>query len=334
VGVTGSRYAFQGDGTTKAFTYPRLFLSSTDLVVVRRTDAGVETLLTQGIDYTVTGAGSIYGGTVTLTSAPKGPPQADVVVIWRATPRLQQFDLQDGGAFSSENVEAALDKLYLIVDDIAEQLSRAAQIGMGGLKPASVILPKPTPGKIIAWNDTASGFMNREPQEWLQGVGAPSGATGSVGDFYINTDTGDYYLKTGVSHWEQIGTIKGATGATGERGPEGPPGNPWGVTVETGTFGSAISLTYQPGVWNKIYLTTNVTSFTINGWPAAPTGARMILEIHPGTHSINAWPPAIKWPNDAHPELSTDASATDLIVLTTSDGGATILGSPVAYNYM
>jgi hypothetical protein len=46
VGVTGSRYAYQGDGTTRAFAYPRLFLSSTDLVVVKRTDAGVETLLT------------------------------------------------------------------------------------------------------------------------------------------------------------------------------------------------------------------------------------------------------------------------------------------------
>jgi hypothetical protein len=333
VGVTGSRFAYQGDGVNRAFAFPRLFLSSTDLVVVKRTDAGVETLLTQGIHYTVSGAGNINGGTVTLVTAPKGPPQADVVVIWRATPRLQQFDLRDGGAFSSENVEAALDKLYLIVDDLVEQLSRAAQVGMGGLRPASMNLPIPTPGKILAWNDTASGFMNREPQEWLQGSGAPAGALGSVGDFYVNVITGDYYLKTGVSYWEMIGTIKGATGAQGEQGPQGPPGNPWGVTVQTGTFSSSVALTYQPGVWNRINLTANVTSFTISGWPAAPTGARMILEVHPATYSINAWPTNIKWPNDAQPELSTGADATDLIVLTTSDGGTTVLGSVVAYNY-
>ena len=36
---------------------------------------------------------------------------------------------------------------------------------------------------------------------WHNGSGAPSGALGSVGDYYIDTDTGDLYEKTGASTW-------------------------------------------------------------------------------------------------------------------------------------
>lgn len=35
----------------------------------------------------------------------------------------------------------------------------------------------------------------------LNGSGAPAGGTGSVGDFYVDTDTGDLHEKTGASTW-------------------------------------------------------------------------------------------------------------------------------------
>lgn len=63
---------------------------------------------------------------------------------------------------------------------------------------------------------------------WLSGSGAPSGATGDVGDWYINTANGDTYEKTGTSTWTSRVNLKGATGdagadgAAGATGPAGP----------------------------------------------------------------------------------------------------------------
>lgn len=53
--------------------------------------------------------------------------------------------------------------------------------------------------------------------QWYTGTGAPSGATGVVGDFYIVTGgitgLGDVYKKTGASTWTLQGNIRGASGA-------------------------------------------------------------------------------------------------------------------------
>lgn len=48
---------------------------------------------------------------------------------------------------------------------------------------------------------------------WFNGTGAPSGATGSIGDMYIDNSTGDYYEKTGASTWTLRGNLKGPAGA-------------------------------------------------------------------------------------------------------------------------
>lgn len=68
---------------------------------------------------------------------------------------------------------------------------------------------------------------------WRSGAGAPSGGTGVVTDWYLNTTNGDVYEKTGVSTWTLRDNLTGptgptgatgATGATGPTGPEGPEG--------------------------------------------------------------------------------------------------------------
>lgn len=50
--------------------------------------------------------------------------------------------------------------------------------------------------------------------KWFDGQGAPATGIGIIGDFYIDTDTDDYYEKTAVSTWTYVGT-----GATPEPDP-------------------------------------------------------------------------------------------------------------------
>jgi hypothetical protein len=49
----------------------------------------------------------------------------------------------------------------------------------------------------------------------LTGSGVPAGGLGVVSDFYIDTVTGNYYLKTGVATWTFRAQLTGPTGATG-----------------------------------------------------------------------------------------------------------------------
>jgi microcystin-dependent protein len=55
---------------------------------------------------------------------------------------------------------------------------------------------------------------------WFTGSGAPAGglAGSIVGDWYIDSVTGDYYEKTGSSSWTLRGNLKGPAGATGSPG--------------------------------------------------------------------------------------------------------------------
>jgi hypothetical protein len=67
-----------------------------------------------------------------------------------------------------------------------------------------------------------TGAAGTPGEVWYSASGAPSTATGAVGDWYINTANGDYYEKTGAAAWTLRGNLTG---------PQGPPG-----TVGTLTF--------------------------------------------------------------------------------------------------
>jgi hypothetical protein len=92
--------------------------------------------------------------------------------------------------------------------------------------------------------------------QWRYGATAPAAALGNIGDFYLNTATGDVHYKSAASTWTLTGNIKGpqgnvgatgatgpagATGATGATGPAGVAGpqGPAGATGATGATGPA-----------------------------------------------------------------------------------------------
>ena len=95
--------------------------------------------------------------------------------------------------------------------------------------------------------------------QWRYGSTVPAAVLGNMGDFYLNTLTGDVYYKSGTSTWTLTGNIQGpqgnvgatgpagaagATGPAGAAGPQGPAGptgatGPQGPTGATGPQGPA-----------------------------------------------------------------------------------------------
>lgn len=75
---------------------------------------------------------------------------------------------------------------------------------------------------------------------WYSGTSDPDDSLGQVGDYYLNTSSGDVFEK-GSAGWSKTGNIKGPQGpqgpqgeqgSQGPRGEQGPPGEPGFPTEE------------------------------------------------------------------------------------------------------
>jgi hypothetical protein len=124
---------------------------------------------------------------------------------------------------------------------------------------------------------------------WRSGSGAPAGATGVVGDWYLNTANGDVYEKTGASTWtlrdnltgpqgpQGIQGTAGATGSTGSTGAPGTPGAPGSVWRSgTGAPSGALGIVgdwYENDANGDIYEKTGASTYTLRDNLTGPQGA-------------------------------------------------------------
>ena len=133
----------------------------------------------------------------------------------------------------------------------------------------------------------AQGPAGTPGEKWFTGSGAPAGGTGAVGDWYLDSVSGDFYEKTGASAWTLRGNLKGPTGATGPAGPTGAtgPAGPTGATGQaegwsSGSGAPAVGLGavgdwYLDTASGDVYEKTGASAWTLRGnirGPAGPAG--------------------------------------------------------------
>lgn len=100
--------------------------------------------------------------------------------------------------------------------------------------------------------DGAVGRDGRDGKDVLNGKANPEAHQGKDGDKYVNTETGDVFVKNN-GNWDKEGNIKGPKGDKGERGEEGKTPE---VTVTPGKDGHSTDITFTvPG---KDPVTVNV----------------------------------------------------------------------------
>ena len=122
--------------------------------------------------------------------------------------------------------------------------------------------------------------------QWSYGAGSPLAASGNVGDYYLDTATGNVYSKLNNTTWVLITNITGPqgpagpTGATGLTGPQGPVG----ATGATGAVGPQ-----GPQGIQGIAGPTGATGLTGAAGVAGPQGPQGIQGIAgpPGTNGTN-----------------------------------------------
>lgn len=109
---------YEGNGANESFAWTGLF-STTDQFEVWHTDTdGVITVLTYDDHYTVSGLGTVGGGTVTYPKAASGYdtlPADEYISIIPALAYKQETDLITSGIYSPATLEAALDYITRLI---------------------------------------------------------------------------------------------------------------------------------------------------------------------------------------------------------------------------
>lgn len=146
------RARFEGNGATTSFTFDFTIPNEEDLLVVKSDPDGRETTLTLGVDYSVTGSGGEDGGFVLYPLS--GPPLASghYLTMVRNLPFTQELDLQNQGPWLPEVVEAALDRLTILTQQLLEQSDRTLRYPVGA-EAADGILPSPSGAALLGFTE-------------------------------------------------------------------------------------------------------------------------------------------------------------------------------------
>src|SRR5690606_21407235 len=107
-----------------------------DLRVVRQSAGGVDTTLTLNVDYTLTGAGSDAGGSLTLASALRTGEKLTIILD---PARLQLTDWVSNDAFPAEVNETALDRLTQMAIRARDLVDRGLHVPDGDVSPVTVL---------------------------------------------------------------------------------------------------------------------------------------------------------------------------------------------------
>ena len=116
---------YAGNGSQTVFAYTFKVFADSELQVVLRSAAGVETVQTLTTHYTVSGVGQDAGGNVTMVTA---PPTGATLTIVRNVPFTQATDLRNQGGFYPEVHERVFDRLTMQTQQLSEEVGRAVKL--------------------------------------------------------------------------------------------------------------------------------------------------------------------------------------------------------------
>jgi len=187
-----------GNDATTIFNY-NFKIQNTGQMVVLYTDAdGNSSILAVGT-YTVAGAGSASGGTVTYPLSGSPIATGTKLTMYRSVLVQQLTKLINQGSYNPEVVEAALDYLTMIEQQIIETVGRAIVVPIDDVNPV-VELPGQEQRSNAGAGGLAMGFDANGDITLLAGLGALT-VSGFMTTFVTKTTAalGRAYLESGAT---------------------------------------------------------------------------------------------------------------------------------------
>ncbi|OFW62147.1 MAG: hypothetical protein A2Y74_06555 [Actinobacteria bacterium RBG_13_63_9] len=150
------KVSYDGDGIEKDFDFPFRILGESDLTVIVRDALNQETELTLDVDYTVAGVNEEAGGTVTCAAAPGATDELHII---REMELKQFLELQQDGVIPSSALEQTLDRIVMMIQQIAGKTDRAVQLTLTTAL-ENVTLPDPelNAGLFLRFKEDGSGL--------------------------------------------------------------------------------------------------------------------------------------------------------------------------------
>ncbi len=142
-----------GNSEATVFSFDFAIFADADLKVVH-TDAGkLETALTQGVDYSVSVPSYPGNGSITYPISGIPLPSSEKLTLYRELTAEQQTDLNKQKAYYPDTLEAALDRIVMLVQQSLESISRAIKVPISDNSGADYTLPTPEAGRALGvWN--------------------------------------------------------------------------------------------------------------------------------------------------------------------------------------
>jgi len=149
------------DGAETDFDFDFSVFDDTDLVVALIDPDTLEVLDEPelGVDYTVMLNTSTVGGTVVFGTA---PADGQLVSIRRDIPTTQGTDIPSGGLFRESQIENALDKMVLLIQQLEERVDRTL-LQNPYQTTTELALPVAEADTVLGWNTAGDALENKAP---------------------------------------------------------------------------------------------------------------------------------------------------------------------------
>lgn len=157
VSNTDNKVTENGNGSKTEFDFSFPIFDESELKVYLIDSDGDATLQTITTHYTVSINSVTEGGTVTWVTAPASGEQS---FIKRVLPFGQSTDIPTEGNFPESQVENALDKAYMLLIQMQEELDRSLKFGLTSTT-SGVNFPEPEADKVLAWNSAGTNLENQ-----------------------------------------------------------------------------------------------------------------------------------------------------------------------------
>jgi len=158
---------FLGSGSAGPFTFGFKFFVNTEISVTKTGTDDVETILGEGDDYVLTGAGVDTGGSVTLTVALE---VGETIEVLRELDMLQETSFVNQGAFYPELHEGAFDRVVMMIQQVYNY-SQTLWARVADMQAAFALFLFNLNGQFIKTSVSASSF-GTDISDAITGIGA------------------------------------------------------------------------------------------------------------------------------------------------------------------
>lgn len=236
VEATTCRVQYYGNGSSREFPVPFPLLAEQDLQLILVGTDGIESCILS--DYSISGTGTenivVH---YPLTGSPLG--FGYTLTLVRLVPLKQELDLENGGPFNADDIEAAFDHTVMQIQQIQEQVDRSIKVSIASSQNPDALRDDLLSARATCENSAASCAVDAERAEASADSAAASAARASeIMHLSIAVDdapqgevaSGTYNVESGMltlfvpegrqgAQGEQ--GIRGEQGVRGERGEQG-----------------------------------------------------------------------------------------------------------------